>query len=669
MLGRRRAWRRSRGMCSTILWTKLHKRRRIVRSTTSKAATRSSPLQSETQEFMVDDDGAPSPVALQPCVDQVDAELPQCPAPSTASASTTASTPQKETSVGEQAVPAVEKPKRQVILLPSVFEGRPPVLLFTYTVACGAKQRSMDRAVYADIDGPKLFYSHTDEVHEYNATINIVRQGGLYRVKADSQRYMLLWSRHPSPEVLRCLKPSQKTNHYPGSWNLGHKDLLWRNISRMYRRFGQPYEITPTGFNLPKASVSFEVARHRQPAALWIWKPCSQSCGRGIRVFSSSVSKEEAAEFTRKRGVVQRYVPNPLLIDGFKFDLRIYVLVVSYDPLKVYINDEGLVRLATEKYSESPDTLDSKTMHLTNYSVNKESPAFVQNRDGRDSVGVTGDDDAGSHREFKEETQQASKWSLSELRTNFEQRGLKYEVMLDRIKDVIIKTLIAVEPALRADWAKALGQDSAGWAARGAAGAHVSSTASCFELYGFDILVDRDLKPWLLEVNICPSLSSGSPLDKRIKTKLVADTLTLVGLQPPPNIWRRSRGSMKRPCSDVDEEEDRLRRLELSQEERAKRAVPLRECDNPADALAHFDELAWEAVLQSQDEDMRSGGFTRIFPTADSAKYVPYMGKESYLNLVLRKWYEAGGSDLFTKARDGLPFPPWVPRQLCFSTT
>ncbi len=54
----------------------------------------------------------------------------------------------------------------------------------------------------------------------------------------------------------------------------------------------------------------------------------------------------------------------------------------------------------------------------------------------------------------------------------------------------------------------------------------------CFELYGFDILLDANLKPWLLEVNVCPSLSSSSPLDKRIKTMLLIDTLHLVGVQP-----------------------------------------------------------------------------------------------------------------------------------------
>lgn len=55
---------------------------------------------------------------------------------------------------------------------------------------------------------------------------------------------------------------------------------------------------------------------------------------------------------------------------------------------------------------------------------------------------------------------------------------------------------------------------------------------NCFELYGFDILVDENINPWLLECNVCPSLSSTSPLDKKIKTSLLCDILNLIGFVP-----------------------------------------------------------------------------------------------------------------------------------------
>jgi len=55
---------------------------------------------------------------------------------------------------------------------------------------------------------------------------------------------------------------------------------------------------------------------------------------------------------------------------------------------------------------------------------------------------------------------------------------------------------------------------------------------NCYELYGFDILLDHKMKPYILECNVCPSLSSASPLDKRIKYSLLSDTLNLVGFYP-----------------------------------------------------------------------------------------------------------------------------------------
>jgi len=66
-------------------------------------------------------------------------------------------------------------------------------------------------------------------------------------------------------------------------------------------------------------------------------------------------------------------VHKPLLINGFKFDIRLYVLVTSYDPLKIYLYKDGLVWFATEKYTVNPSSLKKWFIHLTNYSVNKKN--------------------------------------------------------------------------------------------------------------------------------------------------------------------------------------------------------------------------------------------------------------------------------------------------------
>lgn len=86
--------------------------------------------------------------------------------------------------------------------------------------------------------------------------------------------------------------------------------------------------------------------------------------------------------------------------------------------------------------------------------------------------------------------------------------------MIAQFKDIIVKTLLCVEPHINANLQK-----------------NPTNRLNCFELYGFDIIVDSNLKPWVLEVNVLPSLSSSSPFDKRIKTMLICDTLTLVGIR------------------------------------------------------------------------------------------------------------------------------------------
>ena len=72
-----------------------------------------------------------------------------------------------------------------------------------------------------------------------------------------------------------------------------------------------------------------------------------------------------------------RYIESPLLVDGYKCDLRLYVGVTSLDPLVVYLYEEGLVRLATVKYQHGKN-LWNPCIHLTNYSVNKFHSNYVQ---------------------------------------------------------------------------------------------------------------------------------------------------------------------------------------------------------------------------------------------------------------------------------------------------
>ena len=110
----------------------------------------------------------------------------------------------------------------------------------------------------------------------------------------------------------------------------------------------------------------------------------SASCGKGIKIIQSH------SKVSKKEGILaSKYVDNPHLINGLKYDLRVYVLVTNFNPLKVYMYSDGLVRFATEKYNNDPNQLTKMFIHLTNHSVNKMNSKFVKNADKRNKAAAS----------------------------------------------------------------------------------------------------------------------------------------------------------------------------------------------------------------------------------------------------------------------------------------
>jgi len=83
---------------------------------------------------------------------------------------------------------------------------------------------------------------------------------------------------------------------------------------------------------------------------------------------------------------------------------------------------------------------------------------------------------------------------------------------------MIIKTLITGRPTLQHLYRSCQPEDV--------------ENQLCFQILGFDVMMDSDLKPWLIEVNHAPSLATDSPFDLKIKSKLVYDTIRLLNLNP-----------------------------------------------------------------------------------------------------------------------------------------
>lgn len=100
----------------------------------------------------------------------------------------------------------------------------------------------------------------------------------------ENQNYHLLWTGlHLKPDLLRSLKPYQRVNHFPRSYELTRKDRLYKNIEKMQHLRGlKHFDIVPLSFMLPlehRNLVSTHRSGHRGP---WIVKPTASSRGRGI---------------------------------------------------------------------------------------------------------------------------------------------------------------------------------------------------------------------------------------------------------------------------------------------------------------------------------------------------------------------------------------------------
>ena len=132
-------------------------------------------------------------------------------------------------------------------------------------------------------------------------------------------------------------------------------------------------------------------------------KPAASSCGKGIKIVGPKT------QVNKKNGyVVSQYISNPHLIEGYKYDLRIYVVVTCFEPLKIFLFNEGLVRFATQKYTNNPKMLEKTFIHLTNYSINKRGTDFIK------AEGT------------QNQEEDASKWNLMQLRNFFSKNGISY---------------------------------------------------------------------------------------------------------------------------------------------------------------------------------------------------------------------------------------------------
>lgn len=326
------------------------------------------------------------------------------------------------------------------------------------------------------------------------------------------------------PSDYASVGQAQRLNHFPKLSSITRKDLLARSLRRMRAVHGAVFDFAPETWHLPADYTKFVAAytaeRERVEAELvaegalpargalsdqsasllsermpaWICKPADGSRGRKIFLIRDIGELDYDCPY-----VVQRYVDRPLLLGGRKFDLRLYVLVTSMRPLRAFLYRDGLVRLATAQYDASDR--DNAYVHLTNTSINKHAPrARAAGGGAGDEAGASNAPDAPDARAPE------CKLALSSLLAAEPEHLACSAAVWERIRALISLTLLSAAPDVP------------------------PSTASCFELLGFDILIDACGKPWLIEVNCSPALGVDSAADETVKPSLLRDALRVLDL-------------------------------------------------------------------------------------------------------------------------------------------
>ena len=182
-----------------------------------------------------------------------------------------------------------------------------------------------------------------------------------------------------------------------------------------------------------------------------------------------------------QKSVIQKYMENPLLIKGKKFDFRSYMLISCVKPFVTFFN-EGYVRLSLNDYNmEDFDSKEGKITHLTNNSVQKKHPDYKQLK--ADSI-----------------------LSIDELTAQ-----LKIEGKIENEAEFKDKILSQMKEIMKLIFHQAKGK--------------LLQKFGCFELLGFDFLIDEDLNLKIIEINVNPALFTGTPVLKSILPKLIDDVI------------------------------------------------------------------------------------------------------------------------------------------------
>lgn len=292
-----------------------------------------------------------------------------------------------------------------------------------------------------------------------------------------------------------------KISPVPSCQQIARKDYLWKYYKQMLVKHGRDhFNFLSETMNLPTDRQELEDKMRSEPGSLWIVKPPGKNNGSGIHV----INHVDEIPKTEEDICIQRYIVNPYLIKRCKFDLRIYVLVTSLEPLRIYLYDDGLVRFSVNEYTLDPEQIKDKQIHVTNFDINKSSEKFLHNNNPLEPEG--------------------HKWTLTALWKYMSSEVtndncLSLFQMWEKVEELVIKSLLCGLTSIKKEAMPGCKKE-------------LKSTYNFYKIFGYDILLDSKRNPHLIEINSRPA-ALNDKLDAFVNRPMVSEMFKIVGYHIP----------------------------------------------------------------------------------------------------------------------------------------
>ncbi len=332
---------------------------------------------------------------------------------------------------------------------------------------------------YGELLG-KLKRESLETPHALRGMAMALRDAGAPLAADRSLSELVALYRLDPPRIAGLIAERDNSIDHPGWTQFASKSELAQALRRAADKPWAPR--FPPSFIMPEDREALTAYAASAPDALYIAKPRRGTGGQNM-----TISRDAAALAAQLDVVVQRYVDRPYLVDGRKGHVRLHGLVASLDPFRAYLHTEGVVRFAPVPYDVSDAGLADVHAHITNTALHKDHPKLVVSQSA-------------------EEENVGAVWSLSAYLERLKTDGVDVAALREDLKALARGFLRMVH-------------------AEGVFSAQAKFPRRSFpaKLFGLDVLIDADAKPWLIEAQRKPAMA-GSPL----VSKIAAKTMTTI---------------------------------------------------------------------------------------------------------------------------------------------